>query len=599
MRRLAIVLLLCLAALGTAANFVTERFDSDVEVRPDGSLSITETIAIRFTVPQRGLIRRLPFRTTGPEGQVREVGYYLEGVTFDTGRGPVKAPAIDRLQGSEWQVRIGDPNRTLSGPVTYRLSYSVQWALTRTGIPPRIELFWNVLPLDWATSIPASTVRIRWPQTSEAIRARFLVGESGSRRGIELRTSEPVIGRQDLLAGKLEATAVTVQTKSALAKGQAMTAIVALPDNLVSLPPPKISTAPAPPVPAPIKSNPLGALIPLLVPVSAFWMTRKRHRPRKTPLTVRFDAPPGITPSEAGLLIDESFQPRDTVANIISLAQKGAIRLIASQDEDVPATIEILSSPPKKPLAAVEEDLLARLAARGTVIPPEALRGSFAADYSEHGLRHWNCLEDRGLLHPNSSGRSCRTDGLLGIFTLIAGLCSCVFLGPWGLVGMLIAGIASVFVALRVSGITSEGWKVRRELEGLREFINRANRTELEAMSAREPAQALFERLLPYAVAFGAAKVWTKAFDGLNLAPPEWYSDPSGTMMHAAFWSDFAGGGFEQSWGDAVSYVPTPTGSGFSSGDSGFGGSYDSSSGSFDGGGSVGDGGGGGGGDSW
>ena len=116
-------------------------------------------------------------------------------------------------------------------------------------------------------------------------------------------------------------------------------------------------------------------------------------------------------------------------------------------------------------------------------------------------------------------------------------------------------------------------------------------------MADRMPDQALFERLLPYAVAFGAVQQWTRAFDGIQLQPPQWVD---GYMGDTLWLSSFVGDAqtAQSAWEGAVSH--TDSGSGFSSGDSGFGGGWSDSGGGFDSGGSSGDGGGGGGGgDSW
>jgi uncharacterized membrane protein len=90
-----------------------------------------------------------------------------------------------------------------------------------------------------------------------------------------------------------------------------------------------------------------------------------------------------------------------------------------------------------------------------------------------------------------------------------------------------------------------------------------------------------FEKLLPFAVAFGVEKVWAKRFETISMTQPDWYvGTNSGTFNSIVFTNSL------HSSVGVINKAATPTtsSSGFSSGFSG---------------GSVGGGGGGGGGGSW
>ncbi|MCR4313486.1 MAG: DUF2207 domain-containing protein, partial [Candidatus Roizmanbacteria bacterium] len=93
--------------------------------------------------------------------------------------------------------------------------------------------------------------------------------------------------------------------------------------------------------------------------------------------------------------------------------------------------------------------------------------------------------------------------------------------------------------------------------------------------------QMMFERLLPFAVAFGVEKIWAKRFENLNIAPPNWYHSYSSTHFSSYLLVNSLNSSFKSI---STAATPTRSSSGFSSG----------SSGGFSGGG-----GGGGGGGSW
>ena len=126
--------------------------------------------------------------------------------------------------------------------------------------------------------------------------------------------------------------------------------------------------------------------------------------------------------------------------------------------------------------------------------------------------------------------------------------------------------------------MTAAGARVRREVEGLEEYIRRAEKREIEFRDAPERTPELFSTLLPYAVALDVSELWVRQFDGLLTEPPTWYA---GSIQ------GFSSGGFHQSLASFQSAAATTLQSA-PGGSSGSGG-----------GGSVGGGGGGGGGGSW
>src|SRR5687767_3142534 len=106
MRRAVLLLILFLCASAQAQNFRTTRFDSSYEIKPNGVVSVTETISLEFLVEQRGLIRKLPFSTKGAEGQTRVVRYSNVNVQIDRGSGFGTAEIRESNEGGDLHVRI-------------------------------------------------------------------------------------------------------------------------------------------------------------------------------------------------------------------------------------------------------------------------------------------------------------------------------------------------------------------------------------------------------------------------------------------------------------------------------------------------------------
>src|SRR5690606_4162418 len=80
--------------------------------------------------------------------------------------------------------------------------------------------------------------------------------------------------------------------------------------------------------------------------------------------------------------------------------------------------------------------------------------------------------------------------------------------------------------------------------------------------------QLMFEKLLPYAIAFGVEKVWAERFKDLNLKQPEWYVSSTHTGFNTAAFTSNLNSSLS-SFNSAAN--PPASSSGFSSGSGGGG----------------------------
>ena len=115
--------LLLLAGSGAAhADERILRYFSDVQVQPDSSLDVTETIDLRAEHDRinHGIYRDFPIRYRGPHGAQMRVGFTFEGATLD-GK-PV--PASTETIANGVRIKIGDPDSYVDiGEHSYVLRY--------------------------------------------------------------------------------------------------------------------------------------------------------------------------------------------------------------------------------------------------------------------------------------------------------------------------------------------------------------------------------------------------------------------------------------------------------------------------------------------
>jgi uncharacterized membrane protein YgcG len=622
MKTLALLALTGLASVASAAKFTTQRFDVTVAIQPDGTLIVREEIAITFTEPQRGLIRKLPAITEGRGNLLRRTQYELIGVQVSQGGAFGPAPAAEEMVGGDWQVRIGRKDKFLDGKVTYRLDYRVKGAMTPfdggQGLGKRTELQWNVFPTHWATTIGAGQVWITFPKPKPGIvRTRIIVGALGTRNNPLEIEPKKVIRKSPDVRAKFVGDVLNAELVRPLRPGQTMTVTLALPGDTVVAPKPDIAERTyeddnlfeeqlrEPPTQAQMIGGiglPFAPLIPL-------WFWRRRRISREGALVTQFDPPAGLGPAECGLIADESFDARDVVAGMLSLAQKGAAK-VRPDDTQSTFAIRLLGLTRAKGLTGFEESLYRTLEPYGPDIDAETLKGKFGQDYRQLADALIRNMHANGITRSvGFSGFSAAGCGVATLFVFIT-----LGLGIFASVDLFVLAICPAFVAILIGlvmvgttgNLTAHGVQVRTHVKGLREFIHRADKDELRRMSETMPAQALYERLLPYALVFGFVEQWARAFEGMQLEPPEWFEGSTGydywtahqinnLLIHDHAWRQAvvppAPSSSDSSWtsGSSSSYG---TGSSYSSGDSGFSSSSDSGS-------SSGSGGGGGGGDSW
>lgn len=615
MRWIVFVSFLLLAQLGWSQAYTTERFDTLARINFDRSVNIEETIVVNFKEPRRGIQRSIPFRIKGGD-TARTATFEFLSATANGESVPLNASQ----EGGEHRVRIGNPNRTVTGRVSYVFRYRLKNVLTNFPDQGRVEFYWNLIPHGWNTSIPSSTITVETPPLkSGKAKARILYGPAGEdqRAGIELEHGGQASGRIDLLTAQFASpTRLVASIRKPLSKNWGVTVVYGMPlgtvedrDDAITQPMSDFSTGNSDIIgPArfesflPQRQHPWGFFLPL-APL-LFWLPwlKKFKTPKQGPLVTRFEPPDGVTPSETGGLMDLKLNPRDVVAGMIAIAQAGYATMTSTPDGPV---LEILENPrPKRDLDRWESELLDALRSRGPVVSATTLKDDFAPAFAYLSQSMDSHLDSKGYTQRQVKSAATAV-GCLGILVVIAlTVIGFKIAGGFACFGLPVALLVLAFYSNSVKPYSTLGAKKRHELLGLREFIDRANRPQIEQMLKTNASLVLFEELLPYAIAFGMGSKWIRAFEGIDVPQPDWYVGP----VYDAYWYGHFGhdlNSASDSWTDSVTPVVTSSGSGWASGDSGFGSGGWSSGGGFDGGGgfsdggSSGGGGGGGGGGDW
>src|SRR2546430_16926271 len=106
------------------------------------------------------------------------------------------------------------------------------------------------------------------------------------------------------------------------------------------------------------------------------------------------------------------------------------------------------------------------------------------------------------------------------------GLSSAFLLTPvsFVLAGVLVA-IILVGFGLVMPARTEAGTRALEAVLGFAEFLTRVEAEHLKRIIVGHPE--MFDKYLPFAMAFGVEKKWARAFEGIYTQAPTWYVGPS------------------------------------------------------------------------
>src|SRR3990167_4035047 len=135
-------------------------FKSVININKDGTIDVQETIAYDFgTVDRHGIFRTIPYITTNKAVKKFVLGFDDISVTDE--RGENYQYSQSKI-GENFQLKIGDPDFTITGLHNYVISYRVSGALTY--FSDHDELYWNITGNDWDVWINSAETEISLPE---------------------------------------------------------------------------------------------------------------------------------------------------------------------------------------------------------------------------------------------------------------------------------------------------------------------------------------------------------------------------------------------------------------------------------------------------
>lgn len=493
---LGLILTLLFATVSLAQERITD-YSVNIDVERSGDITITEVIDVVAEDDQirRGIFRELPRYYTF-EGVRQSFDYELISIERD---GQPENVSISR-EGNAETWRIGRADVFLDpGSYEYRITYSVPNVILRHD--NRDELYWNAIGQYWNFPIERATVTIEFPDGAEIVDTTLNSGRFGSTGSNAVET--------------INGSTLRVETTETLPRRAGLT----------------VSASIAPGIIDPLTEAQLaelfwlrnGAAILLTIGgaiLSGFYMlmwNRIGRDPVKRPVFARYEPPKmksGVpySPAAVHYIHHKGLRGMDALSSL--LMQMGTQKILDIEANKKKTTIEQIGPDPQdKDARDLLNDILPK---SGRLVLDGKTNKSFYK-----GVTHFHQLLSKR--YGKSYYKYNLGWAMLGILASIV-LAVIVVASPVAknsplVIGLFIAlGLVNLTFLFLLQAPTERGADISAEIEGFKLYLETAEEKRLnmaDPVSGRAPAMTveLYERFLPYAMALGVEKPWTKQFE--------------------------------------------------------------------------------------
>lgn len=552
------------------------RYDVAMQLLPDGTLEVTETIEVEAHGRniRRGLYRDFPVRYRDRVGNRVEVSFDVQGLQRD---GKAE-PWFTESMSNGVRVNFGnDDLLPVPGVFRYTLRYRTHGQLGF--FDGHDELYFNAIGTGWDFPIDAArvTLALPTPVPSADMQADCWSGRQGGR--------EQACNAQLADPGNAQWTLTR-----ALQPGEGFTVMLAFPKGIF------VAPTQAEKMQRTLRQNAgvgVGLLSLLLMLGYCAWRWHLHGRdPKPGPVFPRYQPPAGYGPAALAMVRRKASGNRSLVADLLVLALRGWVafehvprRLLRQEYWVLTDTSKDLPAGEGEPPALAPEQQALHRALFASKSRVELKNGEAAllqAALQAHGSTVNKQLGSRYYQHNGG-------EILMGaVLAAVLALATLLIGGPYGMplrvLAVVLIVISWVVFAFLIGKPTKPGRALRDEIEGFLMYLGVAERDELAAMpgpDAPEPAPRLdgerYKALLPYAVALGVENAWTKKFtlvvgkamaEQVAASMPFGGTQPGGMGMSL----DRMVNNFSSSLSSNIASASTPPGSSSGSGGGGFSG---------------------------
>lgn len=548
-------------------RYYIHNFHSEIQINKDKSLQVTEEITAYFPFPKHGIFRNIPYKYN-QEGKKLITRINVESVTDKSGK---PQPFSLSRQNGELEIKIGNPDFTVTGFQTYILKYRVHNVLYKAeGYP---ELYWNVVGSNWDTDVLNVTAQVKSPY-AKIQKITCWAGVKGTTQ-------------QECESEKISDTEARFTAIKPMGRGKDLSIVMQLAsDNQFTA------------------ATVWQRLVNLLFEYGGFilaplpfllalilWYCRGRdfkflgdnvyYEPKnKQSKRVGVFARPALpmvyypldnlTPAQVGVIVDEKVDMKDVVAEILELARLRYLKikkiekkgLLRNRDDYELKRLRKAG----KDLLDYQQLLLDKLFEKGDTVRISKLKNKFYKHLSKFRSKLYRNMKESKFFNDNPN--KVRTIWIV-VFALVSvlnitGVICLAQYSQYQIAQVVLAvflAVPMVFLGIAMPSRTSKGHQLYRQIKGLKFFTSKGKwRYEVTEK------KLFIEEMLPLAVALGIVDKLASDMKELGIKPPEYLSGFAAANLSTSLSS------FESTASKALASAPGGgSGGGFSGGSAGGG----------------------------
>ncbi len=517
-RLLILFLLLALVASASAQGHswrVTD-FKDTISIGADSTALVSERITVAFNGAWHGIHRTIPVEYPGPHGTNYTLFLDVLNVTDEDGN---KLKYDSSKSGADRDLKIyipGAVDTTRVVNIDYRVRNGIRFF--DSGNDSYAEFYWNVTGNDWPVPIDHASAFVTLPDNAAGgLRAQAFTGAYGA-------TAREA-------TAEVKGADVTFETTRPLSMRSGVTIDIYIPQGVLQVPSSltKFDWF--------LYSNPI-VFLPLLtlVVMFALWFFVGRDPDPGISVAPQYEPPKGLSPAEAGTLIDDIIHPRDITCTVVDLAVRGYIKIEEKVDTFLVFHHKDYMFHLVKPreqwgpdLTPHERVMLENIFLGGPETRLSSLKNRFYTVIPIVRQDIMSALKDKGIytLDPESANAysivAAAVIALLVVGIQVMGWMNLFYSVPLVIGSVLVSALIWWLFARQMTAKTVSGARTRIEVLGFQEFMNRVDADRIRTLSADT-----FEKFLPFAMALGVEHHWAQTFDGIVKDPPSWYVSPNG-----------------------------------------------------------------------
>lgn len=482
------------------SDWYIDSFQSTIQVNKDSSFLITEIITADCgNLPDKhGIFRILPTQINTDKGAYK-TPIELVSIT-DLEDIPYRYQTIKNSLKHTVTWKIGDPGAIVNGPNIYKIIYKVKNAIKFDNSENFDEFYWNLSGNYWQIDIDNFSAVILFPSeiNSQNTETYFYTGHLGE------KNQDAVYSWSD------GGSALSFQSIKQLLPGQGITVSVTFPKKIFT-----------PYQPAFFEKygdyfDYLSFLIPIFVFIYAFrvWKKYGKDPALKWPIPPEFEVPEDITPIQMGMMINSGRWLDDFItATLIDLAVKKLITIKQIEKKILLFNVKDFELVKNKEyydedrLGETERVLLKKLFSGNDSVKLSSLKKKFYKKLPVIKKAAKDDFISRGWME--EKGKSLLLKFIIAGFTLTFFSFFLFTAFIWLAISLIISGIILVVFGFVMPKRTQKGTDLLFRINGLKRYMKMAEQYRQQFYEKEN----IFDKLLPYAIIFGIAKLWAKKME--------------------------------------------------------------------------------------